>query len=95
MGTCPRGARGHRGLLTGRHGTRRRALVRTVAAAQCDVDLLVEFRPGRTPGLLHLAQMELELEALLGRSVDLRTDEDLSPLFRDQVAAAARPLYAA
>ena len=48
-----------------------------------------------TPGLLHLAVMELELEDALGRPVELRTSEDLSPYFRDQVTANARPLYAA
>ena len=31
-----------------------------------DVDLLVEFEPGRTPGLLRLAGMGLELGRLLG-----------------------------
>jgi uncharacterized protein len=60
-----------------------------------DIDLLVEFRPEHTPGLLHLAQMELELEEALGRPVELRTPEDLSPYFRDEVTATARPLYAA
>ena len=55
----------------------------------------MEFQPGHTPGLLHLAQMELELEVVLGRQVELRTPEDLSPYFRDAVTAAARPLYAA
>jgi uncharacterized protein len=60
-----------------------------------DVDILVEFQPGRTPGLLRLAQMELELEPIIGRAVELRTYEDLSPHFRDQVAATARSVYAA
>jgi predicted nucleotidyltransferase len=57
--------------------------------------MLVDFLPDRTPGLLQLAQMELELEAALGRQVELRTYEDLSPFFRDNVAATARPVYAA
>ncbi len=60
-----------------------------------DVDILVAFKPGKTPGLLRLAQMELELEAALDRQVELRTYEDLSRFFRDEVAAIARPLYAA
>ncbi len=60
-----------------------------------DVDILVEFKPGKTPGLLRLAQMELELDAALGRQVELRTYEDLSRFFRDEVTAIARPLYAA
>ena len=60
-----------------------------------DIDLLVEFQCEHTPGLLHLAQMEFELEDALGRPVELRTPEDLSPYFRDQVTSDARPLYAA
>ncbi|WP_102144578.1 nucleotidyltransferase family protein [Mycobacterium hubeiense] len=60
-----------------------------------DIDMLVEFLPDRTPGLLQLAQMEIELEAALGREVEMRTYEDLSPYFRDNVVATARPVYAA
>jgi uncharacterized protein len=82
-----------------RHGIRRLALygstLRPDFGSASDVDLLVEFRPDRTPGLLKLAQMELELEAAIGRRVDLRTYEDLSRHFRDEVAVNARPLYAA
>lgn len=55
-----------------------------------DIDLLVEFEPGRVPGLLHLAALELELMELLGREVDLRTAADLSQHFRDEVSASAR-----
>ena len=58
-----------------------------------DIDLLVEFQPGRTPGLVRLAAMELELEALIGREVDLRTLGDLSRHFRDGIDATARVLY--
>lgn len=83
-----------------RHGVRRLALYGSALrdddfGPDSDIDLLVEFRHGHMPGLLHLAQMELELEDAIGRSVELRTYEDLSPYFRDQVAAAARSLYAA
>ena len=82
-----------------RHGVRRLALYGSVLRDDfgpvSDVDILVEFKPGKTPGLLRLAQMELELEAALGRQVELRTYEDLSRFFRDEVAAIARPLYAA
>lgn len=78
-----------------RHGIRRLALCGSALRADfgpaSDVDLLVEFRPERTPGLLELAQMELELEAAIGRRVDLRTYEDLSRHIRDQVAVTARP----
>jgi predicted nucleotidyltransferase len=82
-----------------RNGISRLALygstLRDDFGAASDIDLLVEFLPGRTPGLLQLAQMELELEAVVDRRVELRTYEDLSSYFRDAVAASARPLYAA
>ncbi|MEX2627868.1 MAG: hypothetical protein WD225_13350 [Ilumatobacteraceae bacterium] len=55
--------------------------------------LLVEFELGRTPGLLTIAQLELELGDMLGREVDLRTIHDLSPHFRDEVVAEARTLH--
>jgi len=59
-----------------------------------DLDLLVEFEPGRVPGLLGLAAMERELSELVGgRKVDLRTAEDLSRYFRDDVVAAAEVQY--
>jgi uncharacterized protein len=82
-----------------RHGVRRLALfgsaLRDDFHDDSDVDLLIEFEPGRTPGLIRLAEMELELESLIGREVELRTYEDLSRYFRDEVAAHARTLYAA
>ncbi len=61
---------------------------------ESDVDVLVEFEPGRTPGLLGIAGMELALSELFaGRKVDLRTAEDLSPYFRQEVLARAEVQY--
>ncbi|MCC6144892.1 MAG: nucleotidyltransferase family protein [Candidatus Hydrogenedentes bacterium] len=61
---------------------------------ESDVDVLVAFQPGNTPGFFALADMAFELEGLLGRKVDLRTAEDLSPYFRDEVVQNAELLYA-
>ncbi len=59
-----------------------------------DIDLLVEFEPDRIPGLLGVAGMELALSELFaGRKVDLRTAEDLSPYFRQEVLARAEVQY--
>ena len=59
-----------------------------------DIDVLVEFEPGHVPGFLGLARMELELTEMLGgRKVDLRTPEDLSRYFRDEVCRTARVEY--
>jgi len=65
------------------------------ARPDSDVDLLVEFEPGCEPGLLGLASMEAELTTLLGgKKVDLRTPQDLSRHFRDQVLRSAEVQYA-
>ena len=60
-----------------------------------DVDVLVEFEPGRRVGLIRLAGLERELGAILNRKVDLRTPGDLSPYFRDEVLRTAQVHYAA
>jgi uncharacterized protein len=60
-----------------------------------DVDILVEFQPGQEPGLLKLTSMERELSEIIGRKVDLRTPEDLSRYFRDEVISTSEELYAA
>ena len=61
---------------------------------ESDIDVLVEFEPDRIPGLLGVAGMELELSELFtGRTVNLRTPEDLSPYFRQDVLAKAEVQY--
>ena len=60
-----------------------------------DIDVLVEFKDGHVPGLLGIARMERELSEILGgRKVDLRTPEDLSRYFRQEVLAKAEVQYA-
>ena len=59
-----------------------------------DVDVLVEFEPGKTPGLKFFA-MQDELSGILGRRVDFNTPQDLSAYYRDRVVAEAKPLYVA
>ena len=58
-----------------------------------DLDVLVEFDLGHTPGLAFFG-MEQELSELLGRKVDLNTPQFLSPYFRDKVLAEAEVQYA-
>jgi predicted nucleotidyltransferase len=82
------------------HSIRRLALfgstLKGTGRPDSDVDLLVEFETGREPGLLRLAGIETELSALLGgRRVDLRTAQDLSRHFRDEVVRTAEVQYAA
>lgn len=65
------------------------------ARPDSDLDLLVEFEPDRSIGLLTLARLARELSGLLGRPVDLRTRDDLSRYFRDQVVREARVIFEA
>ena len=80
------------------HGIRRLSVFGSVLredfGPESDVDGLVEFEPARTPGLLGVARMELELSELFaGRKVDLRTPEDLSRYFRQEVLDTAEVQY--
>ena len=59
-----------------------------------DIDVLVEFEPGQKPGFA-LFDIEQELSRILGRRVDLRTSEELSKYFRDDVLAEAEEVYVA
>ncbi len=59
-----------------------------------DIDLLVEFDPDNIPGLIRLAGMENELSEILGRKVDIRTAQDLSRYFRQDVIKSSEVQYA-
>jgi uncharacterized protein len=59
-----------------------------------DVDVLVEFEPGKTPGW-NFFSMQDELSGIIGRQVDLNTPNFLSRYFRDDVMAEALPIYGA
>ena len=54
-----------------------------------DVDVLVEFHPDHIPSFFGLADMQFELEDFFNRSVDLRTPNDLSIYFRENVISNA------
>jgi predicted nucleotidyltransferase len=59
-----------------------------------EIDILVEFYPDHIPGLIKLSGMEIELSEILGRKVDLRTPQDLSRYFRQEVMSSAKVQYA-
>jgi predicted nucleotidyltransferase len=58
-----------------------------------DIDVLVEIEPGIRIGLFDLAEMEIELSDMIGRKADLRTPQDLSRYFRDEVVSNAEVQY--
>lgn len=79
-----------------RRGIRRLAVFGSVLredfGPESDIDVLVEFAPGATPGLAFFG-MEDELTRMLGWKVDLNTPGFLHPRFRDRVLAEARDIY--
>ncbi len=85
--------------LCRRYGVRRLSLFGSVLrpdfSSASHVDVLVEFPPGHAVGLFRLAAMERELCELVGRRVELRTPNDLSPYFRAAVLESAVEQYAA
>jgi len=83
-----------------RHHVRRLSVFGSVlkgtARPDSDIDLLVGFDVEHVPGLLALASMEVELSQMLGgRRVDLRTANDLSRHFREEIVRSASVAYAA
>ena len=79
-----------------RHHIRRLSLFGSVLrddfGPESDVDVLVEFEPGHTPGLAFFS-MEEELSRIIGRKVDLNTPGFLSPYFRDIVERESEVQY--
>ncbi|HEX2741820.1 MAG TPA: nucleotidyltransferase family protein [Rubrobacter sp.] len=77
-----------------RHGVRSVRVFGSVArgtdAEGSDLDLLVEFEPGRD--LFDLIELKYELEEVSGRSVDVVTEKSLSPHIREKVLREAMPL---
>jgi len=60
-----------------------------------DIDLPVEFDPRNAPTLFDMVEMEQELSGLLGgRKVDLRTPQDLSRYFREEVVRTSEVQFA-
>lgn len=59
-----------------------------------DVDILVDFLPGHTPGFFGLFDIEQELSIIFGgRKTEIRTPQDLSPRFRQTVLDTAEVQY--
>jgi predicted nucleotidyltransferase len=63
------------------------SLARREAGPKSDVDLLIRLRSPL--GVLRRAELEEKLEALLGRPVDVATEEELHWLIRPRVIAEA------
>jgi len=69
------------------------SVLRDDFSAESDIDLLVEYVPGVPVTLIDMAQQEIDLGAIIGHRVDVRTTADLSPYFRRAVIDVARLIY--
>jgi uncharacterized protein len=69
--------------------------VRGSARRDSDVDVVVDFEPGRTPGLGIIRVADALRPEFGGRHVDLVTRRGLAPRLRDRILAEAEVLYAA
>ena len=69
------------------------SVLRSDFSSESDVDVLVIFEPEYIPGLIRLSAMVQELSHIFHRQVDLRTPEDLSRYFRQQVLDSALVQY--
>ena len=80
--------------IAARRGARRvrvfGSFARGTADEKSDVDFLVEMEPGR--GLLDMGGLLMDLRELIGRDVDVVTEQGLKPRMRDRVLAEAVPL---
>jgi uncharacterized protein len=80
--------------IAARHGASNVRVFGSVARGEADegsdVDLLVDFEPGRS--LLDHAALVVDLEELLGRKVDVVTEKGLYWLLRRRILKEARAL---
>ena len=77
--------------IAANHGARNVRIFGSVARGDADtasdVDFLVDLEPGRS--LLDLGGLQMELEALLGRPVDVVTERGLKTRIRERVLREA------
>ncbi len=68
------------------------SVIRDDFTPESDIDVLVEFAPGYTPGLAFFA-MQDELSQIMKHKVDLNTPGFISRYFREQVMREAQIQY--
>ncbi len=80
-----------------RYGVQRAALfgsfVRGEERGSSDIDILIEFKDRENKTLLDLVGLELELEDILNREVDLLTYNSIHPLLRDYILDEQEVFY--
>ena len=61
------------------------SIARGDANPDSDLDLLIEFEPGKTKGLFALAGLQIELEEEMGQKVDLVFYDTIKPRLRESI----------
>lgn len=78
-----------------KHGAKKIGLFGSVARGEetpdSDIDVLVEFKGD--PSLLDIVIIEQEASEILGKKIDLVTEEALSPYIKDNVLKEVVVLY--
>jgi predicted nucleotidyltransferase len=69
------------------------SVARGEATKESDIDLLVRF--SKPKSLLTIIGLEEEIEAIIGRPVDLLTEEALSPYIREDIVQDLVVIYEA
>ncbi|MBN2380841.1 nucleotidyltransferase family protein [candidate division WOR-3 bacterium] len=80
-----------------RYGIRKAAVFGSFARGEdtenSDIDLLVEFNDSENKSLLDLAGIQLDLQDLLGRDVDILTYRSIHPLLKDYILRDEKVFY--
>ena len=80
--------------MAARHGARNVRVFGSIARGddhqESDVDFLVDIEPGRS--LIDVIALEQDLTQLLGRKVEVLTEEGLSPYLQQRILAEAATL---
>lgn len=80
--------------ISRQHGARKIRLFGSVARGEerpdSDLDFLVDMEDGRS--LLDLGGLQMDLQDLLGRKVDVVTEKGIRPRLRDRIGKEAIPL---
>lgn len=66
---------------------------RDEAGSKSDVDLLVDFKPGRPSGMFELVDLKRWLEGRLGRPADIVTPSSLKPRLKARILKEAIRIF--
>lgn len=63
------------------------------ATPKSDVDILIEYKPGETPGYFKFFDLEEEIQRILQKDVDLLTVNELNPYIKPEIMQTMQIFY--